>query len=157
MCIIFDNIQYDDLLVLKNGNLIFDYGKTTVISGESGREKTSLLYRLVHISESRDFEYYLLGKDINKLSNTEQSLIRKDYITFITQDNMLFEHYDVLGNLKIYSQINNRKYSEKEYQDILHIVDLNIPFHQSIDTLSGGQKQRLAIVCAMCKDTQLLF
>ena len=140
MRIIFDNIQYDDLLVLKNGNLIFDYGKTTVISGES-----------------RDFEYYLLGKDINKLSNTEQSLIRKDYITFITQDNMLFEHYDVLGNLKIYSQINNRKYSEKEYQDILHIVGLNIPFHQSIDTLSGGQKQRLAIVCAMCKDTQLLF
>lgn len=149
-------IKYNQL-ILEETDFDIPSHSLTLIKGESGSGKTSLLYRLALISENNDFEYYFLNEDIVKKSNKEQSRIRKEYISFITQDNMLFEHYDVLGNLKVYSQINNKKYTEKEYVDILSSVDFRIPFHQSIDTLSGGQKQRLAIACAICKDTPIII
>lgn len=149
-------ISYDTEL-LENSNFNIPLGRLTLIKGDSGNGKTSLLYKLALISDDLDFEYYIQNDDITKLSYQKQSYIRKSLITFITQDNMLFDQYDVLGNLKLYSTMNKKKYTNMEYCDILHQLELDISLHQSLETLSGGQKQRLAIACALCKDTPIII
>lgn len=86
-----------------------------------------------------------------------KSILRREYISFVLQDNSLFEQYDVLGNMQLYAAFHNKRYSEEKYRQILKSVNLDIPLHQSIQTLSGGQKQRVAIACALCKDTEIII
>ena len=87
----------------------------------------------------------------------KKSILRREYISFVLQDNSLFEQYDVLGNMQLYAAFHNKRYSEEKYRQILKSVNLDIPLHQSIQTLSGGQKQRVAIACALCNDTEIII
>lgn len=149
-------IEYTKLL-LNNATIGIQVGHLTLLQGVSGSGKTSLLYRIGLISNDQSYEYTLAQTDIMFFNDEQKSLIRKKYMSFVLQDSSLFEQYDVLGNLKLYSTFNNKEYTEDEYRKILNKVHLNIPFHQSIQTLSGGEKQRLAIACAICKDTHILI
>lgn len=149
-------IEYTQLL-LNNATIDIQAGNLTLLQGVSGSGKTSLLYRIGLISDDQNYEYNFAYTDIMSFNDEQKSLVRKKYMGFVLQDSSLFEQYDVLGNLKLYSAFNNKEYTEDEYRKILNKVHLNIPFHQSIQTLSGGERQRLAIACAICKDTHILI
>lgn len=149
-------IEYTQLL-LNNATIDIQAGNLTLLQGVSGSGKTSLLYRIGLISDDQNYEYNFAYTDIMSFNDEQKSLVRKKYMGFVLQDSSLFEQYDVLGNLKLYSAFNNKEYTEDEYRKILNKVHLNIPFHQSIQTLSGGERQRLAIACAICKDSHILI
>jgi ABC-type lipoprotein export system ATPase subunit len=144
-------IIFDDTVILNKTSISIPQHKVTLIKGVSGSGKTSLLYRIGLISEDNSFEYNIYDKEDNI------DVIRKQYISFVLQENSLFEQYDVLGNMKLYASFNDKKYSEEDYRNILKSVNLDISLHQSIQTLSGGQKQRVAIACALCKDTEIMI
>lgn len=148
-------VKYDKQTILNKTNIKIYNQAITLFQGESGSGKTSLLYRICLISEDHDFQYKYNGKLIT--NEKDRCLLRKNEISFVTQDDYLFEQYDVLGNLKLYSQFNNKDYTLQDYQNILKSVNLDISFDKSIQTLSGGQKQRLAIACALCKDTKIII
>lgn len=149
-------IKYAKLCLRKTSFQIYK-GQVTLLRGLSGSGKTSLLYRIGLISNDCDFEYKINHIDIMQLDNSKQSLIRRKYMSFVLQEYTLFEQYDVLGNLELYSIFNDYQYSEEEYIQILKKVRLNISLHQSIQTLSGGERQRLAIACALCKNTEIII
>lgn len=92
-----------------------------MIRGESGCGKSSLLYRIGLISDDKRFDYYDDGR---KVRNCE--LFRKTKRSFVLQDNTLFDHYDVLGNMKLYASFNNQHYTKKHYRKKLALVNLNV-------------------------------
>ena len=147
-------IVYDDYIILNKTDIDIPEHAITLIRGISGSGKTSLLYRIGLISEDDHF-YYNIYEDIQ--DDDKKSILRREYISFVLQDNSLFEQYDVLGNMQLYAAFHNKRYSEEKYRQILKSVNLDIPLHQSIQTLSGGQKQRVAIACALCKDTEIII
>lgn len=149
-------IKYAKLCLRKTSFQIYK-GQVTLLRGLSGSGKTALLYRIGLISNDCDFEYKINHTDIMQLDSSKQSLIRRKYMSFVLQEYTLFEQYDVLGNLELYSIFNDYQYSEEEYIQILKKVRLNISLHQSIQTLSGGERQRLAIACALCKNTEIII
>ena len=148
-------IEFEDLVLGKSSFTIPEHC-VTLIRGFSGSGKTSLLYRVTLISEDTDFIYEIGNLNISKLSDREKCAFRKEHIAFVMQDNSLFEQYDVLGNMMLYADFNNQKYSHEQYIEFLNNVNLHVPLHQSIKTLSGGERQRLAIACALCKNTELI-
>ena len=148
-------IEFEDLVLGKSSFTIPEHC-VTLIRGFSGSGKTSLLYRVTLISEDTDFIYEIGNLNISKLSDREKCAFRKEHIAFVMQDNSLFEQYEVLGNMMLYADFNNQKYSHEQYIEFLNNVNLHVPLHQSIKTLSGGERQRLAIACALCKNTELI-
>lgn len=147
------SIQYDEVL-LQNSEIQFYGNSFHLITGKSGCGKSSLLYIIGLIANPKDVEYTINSKPISTYKN---ELIKRYNIGYVLQDLCLFEQYDVLGNLKLYSSFINKEYSEDEYKDILCQVSLNVPLNQTIDTLSGGERQRLQIACALCKDPDILI
>lgn len=146
-------IQYDEIL-LKNSRIQFYGDSFHLITGKSGSGKSSLLYKIGLISKQNDCDYFINNKPLEQY---RKDLLKRYSIGYVLQDMCLFEQYDVLGNLKLYSRFINRVYTNVEYQDILKQVSLNIPLNQSINTLSGGEKQRLQIACALCKNPDILI
>ncbi len=149
-------IRYDEILLEESDFTIPENG-ITLIRGVSGCGKTSLLYRLGLISSDQSFGYTAAEVSLNELSEKEKSSFRREHMSFVLQDSSLYEQYDVIGNLKLYAHINHKKYTGKQYREFLKAVHLNVPMEQSVMTLSGGERQRLAIACALCKDTELIF
>lgn len=150
-------IHYSNKVLIENGKANFYKGKLHLITGKSGSGKSTLLYRLGLISRDIDFKYFIDDQDILALNETQKSDIRRFNISYVLQDYSLFEQYDVLGNLQLYSSFINKNYTEKDFVLLLEMVHLDVPFHQSIETLSGGERQRLAIACALCKDSDILI
>lgn len=151
------NIKYDNKILIEDGSISFYRGMFHLITGVSGCGKSTLLYRIGLISEDINYKYYIDGNNIQKYNDIEKSYIRCYHMSYVLQDYSLFEQYDVLGNLQLYSDFIKKTYTEREFSSFLSMVHLNVPLHQSITTLSGGERQRLAIACALCKDSEIFI
>lgn len=147
-------ISYQQTLI-ESCNLKIKDSSFTLIQGHSGTGKTSLLYRIGLISKDQDFDYVIDGNLIKGFKEKEQ--LRKHRFGYVLQDSTLFEQYDVIGNMKLYSSIAGYEYSEEEYRDFLNLVHLTVDLHQDIASLSGGERQRVAIACVLCKQPDILI
>ena len=85
--------------MIKSCDLSFPDKSVTLIQGPSGTGKTSLLYRIGLISKDENFAYYINGKQIT--TSSEKETLRKLNFGYVLQDSTLFEHYDVMGNMKL--------------------------------------------------------
>lgn len=139
-------IVYDDYIILNKTDIDIPEHAITLIRGISGSGKTSLLYRIGLISEDDHF-YYNIYEDIQ--DDDKKSILRREYISFVLQDNSLFEQYDVLGNMQLYAAFHNKRYSEEKYRQILKSVNLDIPYIQSIRHLQEGKTKSRHSLCIM--------
>ena len=150
------HIEYDKVL-LNDATLTIFPSQLTLIQGRSGTGKTSLLYQIGCISKKMCCEYDYQGIALHQLSEEQLALIRKNDIGYVLQDHLLFEHYDVLGNLQHACMINDTPKTENELLELLQTVKLHISLHKRMSELSGGEKQRLAIACALLKDPKIFI
>ena len=150
------HIEYDKIL-LNNASMTIYPSQVTLIQGRSGTGKTSLLYQIGCISKKISCEYNYQNLHLHQLNEEQLALIRKNDIGYVLQDYLLFDHYDVLGNLKHACMLNDISKTEEELQKLLQTVKLHISLHQRISELSGGEKQRLAIACALLKNPTILI
>lgn len=87
----------------------------------------------------------------------QRNELRQNAISFIFQENYLFEHLSLIENILFFANMTNHKLSEKQIREYLDFVDLNLDFNTSLKTMSGGERQRLAIVCGIVKDAKLFI
>lgn len=150
------NIRYGNHVILNDGRLCAESGRVTLIIGASGSGKTSILYHIGMLNKNHTYKYKIDDIDIWNLNEKKRAAFRRSEIGYVLQSAMLFEHYDVLGNLKLYAQLVGKTYTENDYIEFLQSVDLNIGLHQTIQSLSGGERQRLAIVCVLLKKPRII-
>lgn len=151
------HITYQNEELIKDGSLSFSDGTVNVIMGKSGIGKTALLYHIGCISAKHNEIYKINGKEINLNNEYAISQLRRQTFAYLLQDYILFDQYDVLGNLRLYASFKSLEYSQQEYQEMLSLVGLSVSLHQDITTLSGGERQRLAIACTLCKKPEVLL
>ncbi len=117
-------VKYGENTVFNNFNYEFKENKITVIMGESGIGKTTLL------------------NVISSLLNYSGKVEKKGRVSYVFQEPRLIDNLSVLDNLLIIE--NDRQKIEK----LLEKVGLLDKINEFPENLSGGQKQRVSIVRA---------
>lgn len=159
--IIFKNVTftYDKEEVLKDINLIIPMSGLTVIMGESGTGKTTLIDLICG--------FYKITKGMILLDsqNIENINIRswRNYIGYSSQESNLLNK-NIADNIKFF----DFKITKEEIKNILNlsgIENIDTNFSSGIDTvvgegsgkISGGEKQRINIAMALAKKPKLII
>lgn len=140
----------------QNVNLTFEKGVLYSILGSSGSGKTTFLSLLAGLDKPKEGEIFYEGKSINKMGLTNY---RNQKVSIVFQAYNLLPYMTALQNIVTAMEITHSKVAnKKEYAlEMLAKVGINSELaNKNVMKLSGGQQQRIAIVRAMCTDTELI-
>ncbi len=148
-------IEYDKV-ILENSEILIPDEKVTVITGESGTGKTTLLYKIGLISSDTNYSYKFDSTELT-LNDKVCSLIRKNKIGYIFQDNNLNEQLTIKENIINAARIADVEFTSSEVLDTLNFVNIDCDMNSYPNKLSGGERQRVAIACALAKKPDLII
>lgn len=146
-------IEYDRV-ILDHASMFIPAHSITLIRGKSGSGKTALLYCIALMDIKSSYQYYYDGKEIEE---KDRNNIRKECISYCLQENDLLAHLDVRGTLQYFAHIHNKHLSDKDIQDYLDKMHLDVTLNQNVMTLSLGERQRLSIATALVSQPQVLI
>ena len=145
-------IEYDRV-ILDYASISIPAHSITLIRGKSGSGKTALLYCISLMDTKSKYQYYY---DHRLIGEKDRNNIRKECISYVLQENDLLAHLDVRGTLQYFAHIHNKHLSDKDIQDYLDKMHLDVTLNQNVMTLSLGERQRLSIATALVSNPQVL-
>lgn len=145
-------IEYDRV-ILDHASISIPAHSITLIRGKSGSGKTALLYCISLMDTKSKYQYYY---DHRLIGEKDRNNIRKECISYVLQENDLLAHLDVKGTLQYFAHIHNKHLSDKDIQDYLDKMHLDVTLNQNVMTLSLGERQRLSIATALVSNPQVL-
>lgn len=145
-------IEYDRV-ILDHASISIPAHSITLIRGKSGSGKTALLYCIALMDTKSKYQYYY---DHRLIGEKDRNNIRKECISYVLQENDLLAHLDVRGTLQYFAHIHNKHLSDKDIQDYLDKMHLDMTLNQNVMTLSLGERQRLSIATALVSNPQVL-
>ena len=145
-------IEYDRV-ILDHASMSIPAHSITLIRGKSGSGKTALLYCIALMDTKSKYQYYY---DHRLIGEKDRNNIRKECISYVLQENDLLAHLDVRGTLQYFAHIHNKHLSDKDIQDYLDKMHLDVTLNQNVMTLSLGERQRLSIATALVSNPQVL-
>ena len=142
--------------MLKGIDLDVEKGELVSIMGASGSGKSTLLNILGILDDYDSGSYYLAGRLIKNLSETQAAAARNNMIGYIFQS---FNYKNAVENVALplyYQGVSRRKRNALalEYLDMLGLREWadHMP-----NEMSGGQKQRVAIARALINKPQIIL
>ena len=156
------NKTYDNgqpLHVLKGIDLNIGEGEHVSIMGASGSGKSTLLNILGILDNYDSGEYWLDGKLIKNLSETQAAHYRNHMIGFIFQSFNLIPFKTAVENveLPLFYQGVSRKIRHERAMELLSKLGLDSWAEHHPNELSGGQKQRVAIARALITNPRIIL
>lgn len=151
--------QPNELEILHGIDLTVYEGEFLSIVGESGSGKSTLMNIIGALDRPTEGQYYLSGKEIGSLGDTELSRIRNQQIGFVFQTYNLIPRTTALENVELpmlYAG-ENKKDRRSKAEELLKMVGMSDRMMHHPDELSGGQKQRAAIARAMANDPAIIL
>ncbi len=145
--------------ILKGISLNVDAGEFVAIVGESGSGKSTLLNILGGLMACDNGEIIINDNHIEKLTENELALFRRNNLGFIFQTYNLLPQLSALENVEmplIFSGIskNERRTRAKE---MLERVGLADRMEHKPAELSGGQQQRVSIARALINNPKVIL
>lgn len=137
-------------LSLPDSGLVF-------ITGKSGSGKTTLLNIIGALDGFDSGDIVIDGKRFSFFSHGDFSAYRNSAIGFVFQEYNLLPDYTVEKNIRIATELQGQKATDKEINEILSLVDLEGLNKRKPNELSGGQKQRVAIARALIKNPKIIM
>ena len=145
--------------ILENINATFKQGEFILLLGSSGSGKSTLLNLISGIDAPDSGDIGVNGVTINRLSERERTLFRREHIGFIFQFFNLIPTLTVFENITLPMQLNGgvSKSKAQTVQTLLERVGLSHRQAAFPDRLSGGEQQRVAILRAIAHNPTLLL
>jgi len=137
-------VEYDNEPVFQNLSFTINKGDKIVITGDSGKGKTSLINALLGFVPISQGKITWFDKELNKENIND---IRKE-ISWLPQETALYFESVKEMIYTPFSFKNNKTVtpSEKEIFKIFKVFNLSDDIlNKQIDEISGGQKQRLLL------------
>lgn len=149
--ICYEDIKYNNIEILSANTVTFDKGVTLLV-GENGSGKTTLFNALFRELNESNIRIYL---DNEELSNIKLSDYRNNYVTFVSQQNRLFEELLTMEALNILGV----HYTEEAFDDIIELLSLSkvIKRNPKIKKLSGGEKQKVKLLYGLLSKSPILL
>lgn len=147
------------LHVLKGIDLTVNEGEFVSIMGASGSGKSTLLNILGILDDYDSGNYYLAGRLIKNLSETQAAAARNNMIGYIFQSFNLINYKNAMENvaLPLYYQGMSRRKRNALALEYLDMLGLKQWADHMPNEMSGGQKQRVAIARALINKPRIIL
>ncbi|CAA6810339.1 MAG: Methionine ABC transporter ATP-binding protein [uncultured Sulfurovum sp.] len=147
--------------VLKNVNLIFPKGSTTVILGLSGGGKSTIIKHIVGLMKPTSGNIYVDGVDVSSCSEEELRGVRKN-IGYLFQDGAMFDSMNIFDNVA-FPLREHFKLSKEEVHDkvmkMLKMTGLDAKRVSQLfpNELSGGMRKRAGLARAIIMEPKIIL
>lgn len=148
-----------DVPVLKGINISVKRGEMAGIMGTSGSGKSTLLNLLGLLDVPTEGKYYLIDKEVSRLSDNRLAELRNSCIGFIFQSFNLFPHLNVQQNIEVplvYAGVHKQRRHEIS-EELAEKVRLTHRLKHRPTELSGGECQRVAIARALSNNPSFIL
>lgn len=125
--------------------------------GKSGSGKSTLLNVLGGLDKYDGGEIAIKGVSSKAFKQRHFDSYRNTYVGFIFQEYNVLDEFSVGANIALAIELQGRKASDGEINEILKQVDLEGFGNRKPNELSGGQKQRVAIARALVKKPEIIM
>jgi putative ABC transport system ATP-binding protein len=144
---------------LRGVDLMVEVGEFTAMAGPSGSGKSTLLNIIGGLDRPTAGRVEVDGREMNTLSKTELSLLRRDKIGFIFQGYNLIPVLTALENAEYVLMLQGIPTAERRerVREVLKEVGLEGLENRYPRQLSGGQQQRVAIARAIVSEPALVL
>ncbi len=157
-------IKTKDLAFSYQGKVNFNFpdiqienGETLLITGGSGKGKTTLLHLLGGLLRPKNGMILIDETSISTLSDKKLDQFRGKNIGLVLQQSHFVEAFSVLENISMASWLATGKKSEEKAKSLLKQLDLEDQMHKLTSQLSIGQQQRVSIARALINEPKLLL
>lgn len=140
-------------------SLQIEEGDFVAIMGASGGGKSSLMNILGCLDRPTSGSYVLRGRDVAKLSDDQQALVRNRMLGFVFQSFNLLSRTSALVNVElpmVYAGVPARVRAERA-RVALEEVGMGHRLDHTPSQLSGGQQQRVAIARALVTNPAIIL
>ena len=149
----------EKIIALEDISCTFEKGKTYCLLGTSGSGKSTLLNMLAGLEKPTKGSILFMGKQLEKLNETQLALYRQKYIGFVFQSYNLLPTLTAIENVTlplIFRKVSKRKRLKKARAMLKSVGLANRAKHKPSE-LSGGQQQRVSIARAFVNEPQVIF
>ena len=160
--ILFDNVSKtyanQNRPALDGVSLEIEKGEFVFLVGPSGSGKSTFLRLVLREERPNSGQVWVLGKELNRLSNWKIPTLRRQIGT-VFQDFRLLPNKSVFENVAFALEVigKPRSHIRKVVPEVLEVVGLDDKMERRPDELSGGEQQRVAIARAFVNRPLLLI
>jgi len=150
-----------DVNILRGINLEVVEGEAIGIVGPSGGGKSTLMMVVAGLEQASSGLVKTAGKDLNRLTEDDLALFRRDNIGIVFQDFHLFPTMTALENVAITLELGEINKTETDVferaKNQLKLVGLGDRLTHYPSQLSGGEQQRVAVARAFVSNPKILL
>lgn len=132
-------------------------GETLLITGGSGKGKTTLLHLLGGLLRPKSGTIFIGETELSNISEKQLDQFRGRNIGLVLQQSHFVEAFSVLENVVLASWLATGKKAEEKAKSLLRHLDLEDQMHKLTSQLSIGQQQRVSIARALINEPKLLL
>jgi putative ABC transport system ATP-binding protein len=147
-----------------NKDMVFNFpeikcnsAETVLITGNSGKGKTTLLHLMSGLLRPNSGEIIIDSSDICAMSEKKLDQFRGNTIGLILQQSHFISSLSVLENVVLASWLASGKRATQKAKKLLAELDLEDQMHKLPSQLSIGQQQRVSIARALVNEPKLLL
>lgn len=164
MSLIIENLskRFGQEIICQNFNLKMEPGQVSLLVGQSGSGKTTILRMVNHLEEADQGSIQIGDTYLVKDGNYQKKKLRAQYqkkVGLVFQDYQLFPNLNVMDNLLL-APLDNGLGSLEDLtlkaQKWLNRFGLGEKVNTFPSSLSGGQKQRVALIRSLMMEPDLL-
>ena len=138
-------------------DLFCQAGNTILVTGNSGKGKTTYLHILAGLLQPNSGEIVIDNKEITHLKGSKADKFRGKNIGVVFQKSHFIASLSVLENLEMASWLATGKKHKARAQELLQKLDISEQAHKLPSQLSVGQQQRVSIARVLAKKPKIIF
>jgi putative ABC transport system ATP-binding protein len=144
---------------LRGADLEVAAGEVLAVMGPSGSGKSTLLHCLAGILRPDQGEVWYADRRLDRLSERERSLLRRDRFGFVFQFGQLVPELPAVENVMLPLLLSgrSRRQARTAAAELLDRLDLAGLQRRRPGELSGGQAQRVAVARALVSRPEVIF